>query len=281
MKELSLSNPELSIEQTDQGVEHYSVMEWIRQAGIPLGIFPVMELIAPGLRVYLTSRLGGISPPPYDSLNLGRKVGDRWSNVAKNRKLLLEAVGIPSRWLARAEQVHGAEIAIVRRGGLYRGVDGLGTTSKNVALLISTADCYPVIIYSPSEGALAALHVGRSGAAGGIIEHALEILTQKYRIDTDHAIALVGPGICRKCYTVWKKDALRFPEKVRRYYAGNWHLDLLSFCILELNRGGLKTRNIYNAGYCTSCRPDLFFSHVRDQGKTGRHWTLAMIAPSP
>ncbi|MCK4235971.1 MAG: laccase domain-containing protein [Candidatus Krumholzibacteria bacterium] len=256
-------------------------MEWIEHSGIALGIFPVLESIAPELKVFFTSRLGGVSKPPDDSLNLGEGLGDRTGDVRKNRRLILNALGISVRNVARAEQVHGAKVGIVKRGGVRGGLDGLVTAARSLTLVISTADCYPVIIYSPSEKVLMALHVGRSGAAHRIIERGLDILAARYRIDIEHSIALIGPGICNRCYTVSERSALGFHEKFRRLRDGRWHLDLLSFCVTELKRGGLKTRNIYGSGECTSCQPDLFFSHRRDRGRTGRHWTLAAISPFP
>jgi hypothetical protein len=110
----------------------------IIDSGITLGIFPVLELLAPELKVYFTTREGGTSPPPYDSLNLGDGLGDRPGNVRRNRRLLLATLGIDSRRIVRAVQVHGSKIAVVNRGGIYRGVDGLITATRNLTLAEDT-----------------------------------------------------------------------------------------------------------------------------------------------
>jgi len=252
-------------------------MEWITKSGITFGTFPPLAILAPELEVFITTRGGGASAAPFDSLNLGGKLGDRERLIAENRRRVAAALGVSPRRLARTGQIHGAEIAVVRRGGSYRGFDGFVTSERDLTLAISTADCYSVVVYSPPEKALAALHVGRRGAERGIIGRAVELLRERWRIDPTYAIAVVGPGVCAKCYTVRREDALLFPRGVRRYERGAWHLDLAAFCADELVALGLRRRNIIRSGLCTSCNPDLFFSHRRDRGVTGRHWTLATI----
>jgi YfiH family protein len=252
-------------------------MEWIIRSGLKIGTFPALKALAPGLDVFITTREGGVSPAPFDSLNLGGNLGDRPQNIERNRKLLLKALNIQRRNLAQAGQIHGAEIAVVQAGGLYRGFDGFVTEEPDLALAISTADCYSVVIYSPPERTLAALHVGRKGAERGIIGRAAAILRKKYRIDPTYATAIIGPGICGNCYTVSKEEAARFPRNVKRFEHGAWHLDLEAFSKAELKECGLRRKNIFSAGLCSACHHTLFFSHRRDRGITGRLWTLAVI----
>jgi YfiH family protein len=252
-------------------------MEWITRSGLTVGVFPGLEAIAPGLEVFVTTRGGGTSRAPFDSLNLGGDLGDSRAAIARNRALLLRALGIAPPSLARTGQIHGTEIAVVTKGGHYRGFDGFATDRRDLALAISTADCYSVAICSPPEHALAAVHVGRRGAADGIIGRAVGTLRERFHIDPRYAIAVVGPGICRKCYTVSREDALLFPREVRRRVGGAWHLDLASFIVRDLVAHGIRRRNIMSSGLCTACSPALFFSHRRDAGITGRHWTVAVI----
>ena len=256
-------------------------MEWITRAGLTLGTFPALKAIAPGLEVFVTTRGGGTSRAPFDSLNLGGTLGDRPANIHRNRRLLLETLGIAPRALARTGQIHGTEIAVVTKGGHYPGFDGFATDRRGLALAISTADCYSVVIYSPPERALAALHVGRRGAEGGIIGRAVGLLRSRFRIDPRYAIAIVGPGVCGKCYTVSREDALRFPKEVRRYDRGAWRLDLSAFIVRDLAAHGIRKRNVFSSRLCTACTPSLFFSHRRDGGVTGRHWTIAVVRPDP
>jgi len=252
-------------------------MEWIERSGLKLGVFPALEAVAPGLEVIITTRAGGVSAAPFDSLNLGGALGDREKNIRTNRRALLLALDIRPRMLARTGQIHGAQIAEVSRGGAYRGFDGFVTSKRGLTLAISTADCYSVVIYSPPERALAALHVGRKGAERGIIARAAGILGLRHRIDPAYAIACVGPGICGACYAVSREDARRFPRSVTRLARGVWHLDLEAFIIGELESCGLPSKSVFRSQLCTSCNPALFYSHRRDGGATGRHWTLATI----
>jgi YfiH family protein len=252
-------------------------MTWIRRKGLELGIFPVLDILAPDLQVLFGSRRGGSSTGPFESLNVGMNVGDNRKSVRMNRELLLGAADIDEGRLARAEQIHGAGLAVARRGGLHGGVDGLVTSEKDLALAVSTADCYAVLIYAPSERILGALHVGRNGAALGIIERSMSLMYDSFRIGVSESIALIGPGICSECYEVGEVEAKRFPARFRSSNGGRFKLDLLSFCRVELQRCGIRPERIFEAGSCTSCNPRLFYSYRRDAGITGRHWMLARI----
>jgi YfiH family protein len=256
-------------------------MEWIHRSGLEIGVFPALKALAPGLEVFVATRAGGVSAAPFDSLNLGGKLGDSRENIERNRSRLLRAVGVPRRALAWAEQVHGAEIAVIDRGGLYRGVDGFVTEARDLALAVSTADCYSLVIYSPPERVLAALHVGRKSAEKGIIGKAAAILVGRYRIDPTYAVAVIGPGICRRCYAVSTEDAAPFPPGAKRFERGAWHLDLEAFCRAALREEGVRKRNMISSGLCSACEPSRFFSHRRDRGVTGRLWTVAVVRSGP
>ncbi len=256
-------------------------MNWKETNSMKLGIFPTLGILAPELSVSFSSRAGGVSLPPYDSLNLGEGTGDARKRVLENRHILLATLGITPQKTARMGQVHGTKIRIIQHGNLLKGIDGMITSSRNLALVISTADCYPVFLYSPSEKVLAALHVGRTGARDGIIEKAFGILNKKFTVDIGNTLAITGPGICGKCYTVNRSDASSFPADVKQYKQNKWHLDLSGFCEYEFRRAGIQPGNILLSGICTSCTPEHCFSYRRDRGRTGRHWSIAMICSSP
>jgi YfiH family protein len=252
------------------------MIAWIEKNGLRIGTFPALEVIAPALRVWFTTRVGGVSKPPFDSLNLGTHVGDDRSDVLENRRILKRSLGIGANRVARGGQVHGSDIAFVHRGGTYKRTDGFVTRSRELALAINSADCFPLIIHSPSEMVLAAVHVGRSGAAGGIIEKAFRILHERCRIDPRNTIAICGPGICPRCYEVGRDVAMGFPAYARKRRAKGWHLDLLRFIRTETDRAGVNPANFFVSGLCSACEGDLF-SYRRAGGRTGRNWTLAMM----
>ncbi len=255
------------------------MIEYSVNQGIKTGTFPVIRIKAFGLMLHFTTREGGTSKPPFDTLNLGYNTGDNEDNVRMNREKLTSALGLEEGRVARAGQVHSSRVVVVNDGGIVKDCDGLITGTSNLTLVISTADCYPLVIYSPSERVLAALHAGRKGAAGGIIGEAMKILTDSFRIDTDNTLALAGPGICRECYELGEEETGPFPERFIRRAGGTAHLDLESYCVDELIHSGLNRDNIYTSEYCTCCNRELFFSHRRDRGKTGRQWTLATMIP--
>jgi YfiH family protein len=252
------------------------MIAWIEKNGLRLGTFPALAALAPRLGVWFSARQGGVSSPPYDSLNLGSHVGDRRAAVIENRRRLKKALGIGGNRVARGGQVHGTRIAEVARGGEYHGTDGFVTTARGLALAINSADCFPVIIHSPSEMVLASLHAGRSGAAGGIIGKAFGGLYGKYRIDPYNTVALIGPGICAKCYEVGRKEAAPFPAWAKKGRGDRYLLDLPRFIKKELENAGVRKANIFDSGLCTSCSPYLF-SYRRDGGVTGRGWTVAIM----
>ncbi len=214
--------------------------------------------------------------PPFDSLNLGSHVGDMRRDVLENRNRLKKALGIGPNRVARGGQVHGTGIATVARGGKYDDTDGFITTSRDLSLAINSADCFPLVIHSPSEMVLAALHVGRSGAAEGIVEKAFSILYDRYSIDAGNTVAICGPGICPACYEVGRDVAMSLPAHARIRRKKSWHLDLPRFIRAETERAGVSPANFFDSGICTSCESSLF-SYRRDGGRTGRNWTLAMM----
>ena len=254
-------------------------MVWKTRRGLRLGLFPALEALAPRLEVLYGARTGGVSEGPYESLNLGMNVGDSKKRVQRNRELLLGAAGFDPRTLARGEQIHGGAVEIARRGTRHRGVAGLVTGDDDLPLAVSTADCYAVIIYAPPERAIAALHVGRMGAAEGIIERSTILLQDAFHIDASKSIALIGPGICPECYKVGEEVAAQFPGRYAKPRDGGFSLDLPSFCRDELKRSGIPGERIFESGLCTACNPRLFFSYRRDGGITGRHWMLARNRP--
>jgi hypothetical protein len=179
--------------------------------------------------------------------------------------------------LAEGEQIHGSGIRTVSRGGSYRGTDGFITSSENTGLAISTADCCPIFIYSPPEDVLAALHVGRKGAAAGIIPAAMERLRSEFRISPPLSVAVTGPAICRRCYRINGRIASEFSSEVVSEREGEFFLDLPGAVRHQLMKEGIPPGNIFSSPVCTSCDRESCFSHRRDRGRTGRHWSVAFM----
>jgi YfiH family protein len=218
--------------------------------------------------VGFSTRLGGVSEGPYASLNLGILTDDERSRVERNRERLAAAAGIDSGAIAMGWQVHGTDMeewlegSDPLSGGDSRGLtpcDGHVTARDDLALLVLVADCLPVAL---SDGErIAMVHCGWRGLAGGILAGAVA------RFDGTPAAA-IGPGIGRCCYEVGDEVRARFDER----FADGRMLDLRAIADALLREAGVE--NVEHVDLCTSCREDLFFSHRRDKGVTGRQGGL-------
>ena len=229
----------------------------------------MIEVELPGARVVFTTRGGGVSEGPYSSLNLGVLTDDDPGHVSTNRGLLARALGVDPRSVAMGWQVHGAQIeewdgppppgrdGFARPGAELSRVDGHLTSDAGVALLVLVADCLPVALAVP--GRVAMLHCGWRGLAAGILERGVASFE-------DPPAAAVGPAIGGCCYEVGQEvlDAFAGMDGVAR----DRMLDVRALAEAKLRAAGVD--RVEHVDLCTSCRADLFFSHRRDGGITGR-----------
>jgi hypothetical protein len=227
-----------------------------------------LEAELPGARAAFAGRLGGVSEGAFASLNLGWQTDDDPAAVAGNRARLGAALGFAPEQLVAARQVHGASLvthpaptppdpwAEDGPDGVPEA-DGHVVTREGVAACVLTADCLPVALAGP--GGAAILHCGWRGLATDLIERGVEAVGAR--------AAAVGPGIGPCCYEVGDEVLGRFrhlgPGVVRER-----RLDLRAVAERLLRRAGVE--RIEHADLCTSCHDELFFSHRRDRGRTGR-----------
>ncbi len=244
-----------------------------------------------GILVVFSGRSGGVSSPPYGSLNLAGHVGDVPSGVNENRRRLFDALGIGelARRLVTAEQVHGDRIAWVREADAGRGArvehgaqavpetDALLSDTPAVPLMLLYADCVPVVIVDPEARRVAVVHAGWRGA--------LERLPSKAVADLVSAgsqpaclLAYLGPHICPADYPVANELVTSFAQRfdtVCEAEAG--HLDLGAVVSEDLSSSGVPVENICRLGICTVEATDWFFSYRASSGVTGRHAALSVI----
>ena len=221
----------------------------------------------PGARVLFSTRHGGVSPAPFDSLNLGRLTADDGANVDANRERLAGAVGLPRERFLYGRQVHGAR---VRRATEPPGPrrpaadeDGQATVLPDAAALVFVADCLPIVL--AGGGAVAAVHGGWRGLAGGIVGEGAAALRELG--GAGPVRAAIGPGAAGCCYEVGEEVHARFAD-VPGARAGERTLDLPAVARAKLAEAGVE--EVHDVGLCTMCRRDLFFSHRGDGGTTGR-----------
>lgn len=228
-------------------------------------------------------RAGGVSPPPWNTLNLGASVGDDPAAVVENRRRVARAFGVGLARVARIDQVHGAEVHEAAGDLAGREGDALISDDPRWLLAVSAADCLPVILVDARRGAVAAVHAGWRGAVAGVAAAAVRALARRYGSDPSDLLAWLGPAIQGPCYQVGPEvvAAVRADPAVPADVAwpdpsaaGRWRLDVPGAVRAQLEAAGLLPDAISASATCTHCAADRCFSHRRDAGRSGRHWAV-------
>jgi polyphenol oxidase len=227
--------------------------------------------------VAFTTRVGGVSDGAFESLNLGALTDDDPLKVVENRRLACEAVGADSATATMAWQHHGAEVrqaeprGVVTPGTQFDRCDGLWSDRPGQAMMLVPADCLPIALgrANGSKPALSVLHVGWRGLLAGIVAQGANAL------GGGQLTAAIGPGIGPCCYEVGEEVR----EPFRAAYGGevvtDGRLDLWSAAEQALRAAGCD--EVERTDLCTYCHPELFFSHRRDRGRTGRQGVVGYI----
>jgi hypothetical protein len=241
----------------------------------------------PAAQAMFTTRRGGFSEGPYASLNLGRLTADRPDAVQRNRAKLQVEVGVPP---AHIRQVHGTEVRRITslpvagvaplpdEGVELPEADGQATPLRGLAPMVLVADCLPIAVAgrgrSNGDGAVAMLHAGWRGLAGGIVAAGVQALRE---LGVDGPIeAAIGPGAGVCCYEVGEEVHAEFADVGSDVRRGR-NLDLKAIARHELEHAGVDA--VHDIGLCTICADDsLFFSHRRDHGVTGRQAGVAWLS---
>lgn len=230
-----------------------------------------------GVQSAFSLRVGGTSPPPWDSLNVGVHVGDDLDAVARNRHRLCEALALPSQpwWL---DQVHGTAVATFEQppssaeaaATAVRPVaDAAVTRAAGVVLAIQVADCLPVLLTNDQGSVLGAAHAGWRGLVAGVIERTVEAMG----VPGSKLRAWLGPSIGPAFFEVGPevREAFLAAGDSTGAFApnpqGRWQCDLPALARARLQR--LNVTRIAGGDWCTAADPVRFFSHRRDQ-RTGR-----------
>jgi YfiH family protein len=221
--------------------------------------------------VAFSTRRGGVSSGPFDSLNLGLRTHDDPENVDENRRRLCEAVGTDAGRLAMNRQTHSALVNRAQPGERGRDGDGLWTDEDGVPLLALSADCLPIALVRKdgSGPGLALLHAGRIGLLAGIIEAGVASLGGR-------VAAAVGPGIGPCCYEVGDEIAGAYRGRFGNEALRGSNLDLWFAAERVLHDAGVES--VQRFDMCTACDPERFFSHRRDGPITGRQGVIGYVA---
>ena len=230
------------------------------------------------VKAIMTTRLGGSSRPPYDSLNLALHVGDEASLVAQNRTLLRESCGLPAEpfWL---QQVHGCDVADVAGDLPGCEADAVYSRTSGQVCAVMTADCLPLLMTNRAGSEVCAVHAGWRGLSEGVIESAVS----RFRAATPELLVWLGPAIGPQAFEVgddvYRAFVSQFredSEAFRRNDRGRWWADIYQLARLRLARLGVGY--VGGGDYCTFSQSSLFFSYRRD-GVTGRMASLIWLEP--
>ncbi|GAA4371892.1 peptidoglycan editing factor PgeF [Actinomadura sp. NPDC048032] len=222
-----------------------------------------------GVGAGFTGRAGGVSGPPYDSLNLGGAVGDDPAAVLDNRRRAAAALGADPERTVFMRQVHGADVAFAASTDLPGPVDAVVTTVPGLALAVLVADCAPVLLADAAAGVVGAAHSGRPGTAAGVVPALVKAMCER-GADPARMTAAIGPAACGRCYEVpaemRDEVAAVVPAAYSTTSAGTPALDIRAGVAEQLASAGVT--RVTADGRCTIEDPGLY--SYRREGRTGR-----------
>lgn len=230
----------------------------------------------------ITTRQGGGSCPPFDSLNMAQQVGDSADQVAANRERVWSRFNSAKPVFLR--QVHSRTVAVWDGvslkvdGRLPREADAVVTDRCEWLLTILVADCQPVLLYDPGRSVIANVHSGWRGSIANIIGRTVAVMKAQFGCNPADIHAGIGPslGPCCAEFINFRKE---IPESLWSYRVSNHHFDFWAMSRDQLARAGLRPEYIETGNLCTCCRPDLFFSY-RAAHQTGRIAAVIGMKPS-
>jgi polyphenol oxidase len=235
-----------------------------------------------GFQHGFSTRRGGVSPPPFKSMNLASAVGDEPEHVTENQRRFAAAVGYDAARLFTLQQVHGQHVEPV---GLQddpdrvRALHGDALVAQSgVAVAVRSADCVPLLLADPESRQVAAVHAGWRGVLAGVVPAALAALCARTGAPPERIVGAVFPHIRRCCFEV--DDALAeqlsaagpgAAQCVFQVAAGKPYVALDAIVQAQLRARGLSDANLEDVPGCTCCEPESFFSYRRDGARSGRH----------
>jgi YfiH family protein len=247
---------------------------------------------------FVSTRTGGFSESPYDSLNLGLHVGDDRDTVLKNRERLAVAVGVPLDRFTIARQIHSGNVRIVSaalRGSGSRdqvnaveGTDAMATDTPGICLIVLVADCVPMLFFDPSRRAIGVAHAGWRGTLESVASHTVTAMKDAFGSSPGDIVVGIGPSIGPCCYQVGPEVVSQvkrvFHQRndfiVNESKDGRGYLDLWKANLDVLLHAGVKRENIEIARRCTCHEPEWFFSYRKQGGDTGRFAAGIMLSSS-
>lgn len=224
----------------------------------------------------VTTRRGGVSPAPFDSLNVRYGIGDTDANVEMNRKVIADLFEIWPTQIYSANQTHSDNIFVVSKDenpgltgqGEIDDTDAIICAERGVALMIQVADCQGIIIFDPAQKVIAAIHAGWKGLLKNIVPKTIKKMEAIFGCRAADMIAGISPSLGPCCSEFIDRE-YDFPQKYRDFFLANHRVDLWGICENQLLASGMARSRIENMRVCTSCHSDQYFSY-RQNHETGR-----------
>jgi YfiH family protein len=250
------------------------------------------------IRHFVSTKTGGFSEFPYDSLNLGLHVGDDPDTVLKNRERLAETLGIPLDQFTIARQIHSGNVRVIfneQRGSgstdhedAVADTDAMVTDTPGICLIVLVADCVPMLFFDPSRRAIGVAHAGWRGTLKSVASNTVRTMEDAFGSSPRNIMVGIGPSIGPCCYRVGPEviSQMEGVFKDENGYIlneskdGTGYLDLWRTNLEGLLHAGILRKNIEIAGMCTSHEHDLFFSYRNQMGDTGRFAAGIMLLPA-
>lgn len=236
---------------------------------------------------FVSTRKGGFSSYPYQSLNLGFTTGDDPQKILKNRELLAMTLGIPLNNFITAKQIHGGNVTIISKEMRGRGAvdyekainatDAMVTNIQNNCIMVFSADCVPILFFDPTKRVIGAAHAGWRGTIRLIAQNVVKTLMENFNCDPSDVLVGIGPSIGPCCYEIGPEVIAQiesiFHDKENYVNGispeGKGYFNLWEANKAQLLQFGILEKNIEIASMCTYCHADIFFSERHQRGKTG------------
>lgn len=251
---------------------------------VPLYRFSMFDALGSVMQHAVFTRHGGISAPPFDSLNVRWGIGDPDQTVVKNRAIVQhffekEFLSNGNRTLISANQTHSDHIAVLAQGERLPefpeidDVDALITDRTDILLMIQVADCQPIILIDPKKHVLGMAHSGWKGSVQNILGKTVKKMVEAFGADPGHICAAIGPSL-GPCCSYFTDPENELPARLHPYITTDKRVDFWKVSHDQLTHEGVTLDHIVNAQICTFDHTDEFYSYRRSR-LTGRFGVLA------
>jgi len=238
--------------------------------------FPALEELGVVHGIFM--RQGGVSNPPWDSLNLATSVGDSKEHVIENRKRITQCLGLSQDSIYDVWQVHSNTVIFSNYprdyGTPHKKGDAIISNNPDVTLMMLFADCVPILLYDWENNISAIAHAGWQGTVNKVVKCTIEEMVHIHKTKPEAIIACIGPSICKDHYPVGKNvfeaiiNSFESTNNILCSHNGQYHLNLQEANRQLIVEAGVKT--VFSSGICTAEHSNDWFSHRAENGKTGR-----------